>query len=256
MKICPACNEPNDDSKAFCSACGKALGESGFAPPPTDAGPPQGFAPPPPQGFAPPPQAPPPPQGYAPPPQGYAPPPQGYAPPPPQGYAPPPPQGYAPPPPQGYAPPPPQGYVPPPQGYAPPPQGYGSSPGNGYIGVRRSGIVVILLSIITCGIYMYWWYYQCMEDINRASGELRIKSVGLLLGCIFCPPVVYYMLYTIDKNLSRLAQENGTYYKENFTFWLLMTFLCGIGTLIADFQICTGFNEIWDRREGVQPQSY
>ena len=103
---------------------------------------------------------------------------------------------------------------------------------------------------------MYWWYYQVMEDINRASGELRIKSVGLLLGSIFCPFVVYYMLYTIDKNLSRLAHENGTYYKENFLFWLLMTLLCGVGTLIADFQICNGFNEIWDRREGVRPVQY
>ena len=231
MKYCPNCNQQNDDAAAFCFSCATALGQPGGAPPP------QGYAPPP--------------QGYAPPPQDYAPPPQGYAPPP-QGYAPPP-QGYAPPP-QGYAQPP-QVYAPPPQGYAPPPQ-YGAMPNNGYIGVRRSGIVVILLSIVTCGIYMYWWYYQCMEDINRASGEQRINSLGLLLGSIFCFPVAIYMMYTIDKNLSRLAQENGAYYKENFIFWILMTIVCGIGSLIAIFQICNGYNEIWNKREGVYPQSY
>ena len=170
-------------------------------------------------------------------------------------------QGYAPPPPQGYAPPP-QGYAQPPQPYPPPQQqGYAPPPpqgqyNNGYTGVRRSGISVILLSIITCGIYMYWWYYQTMEDINKASGEQRINSSGLLIFSIFCPPVAYYMMYTIDKNLSRLSQENGTFYKENFMFWLLMTILCGIGSLIAIFQICTAFNEIWDRRDGAQQFRY
>lgn len=103
---------------------------------------------------------------------------------------------------------------------------------------------------------MYWWWYQCMEDINKASGEERIKSMGLLIGSIFCPPIIYYMLYTVDKNLSRLSSENGTYYKENFLFWLLMTIVCGIGSLIAIFQISKAFTEIWDMREGVQPQSY
>jgi hypothetical protein len=103
---------------------------------------------------------------------------------------------------------------------------------------------------------MYWWYYRNMEDINAASGERRINSGGMLVACIFCPPIVYYMIYTIDKNLARLSAENGTHYKENFVMWLLMTLLCGIGTLIALFQICNGFNEIWDKREGVRPQAY
>ena len=103
---------------------------------------------------------------------------------------------------------------------------------------------------------MYWWYYQCMEDINKASGEQRINSMGILLGSIFCPPVSYYMLYTLDKNLARLSQEHGAFYKENFVMWLVLTLLCGFGSLMAIFNICNGLNEIWDKREGVQPLRY
>jgi hypothetical protein len=134
--------------------------------------------------------------------------------------------------------------------------GQGDTAHNGYIGRRRQGIVVLLLSIATIGIYGYWWHYQCMEDINRASGEKRINSMGLLLCSIFCPPVALIVLYNLDKGLARLSQENGSHYKENFVMWILMILLCGIGGIIAIFQICGGFNEIWDKREGVQPIKY
>ena len=127
---------------------------------------------------------------------------------------------------------------------------------NGYIGKRRSGFVVILLSILTCSIYTFYWLYTVMEDINKASGEKRINSKGLLIGSFFCFPVLWIVYYKIDKGLSRLAQESGTFYRENFVMWLLLSFICGIGLIISDFQICGGLNEIWDKREGVTPQRY
>ena len=120
--------------------------------------------------------------------------------------------------------------------------------GRNYVGVNRNGLLVIVYSILTCGIYMYYWYYTVMEDINRASGEVRINSALLLVGSIFCFPVIWVMLYQIDKNLARLAREEGTSYNENFILWLLLTFICGIGTLIAIFQITNGYNELWDKR--------
>ena len=118
-----------------------------------------------------------------------------------------------------------------------------------YIGVQRNGLVVLLLSIITCGIYAYYWYYQIMEDINRASGEQRINSVGLLIGSILCFPIVWVVLYKVDRELARLSGEEGTYYKENFIMWLLLTILCGIGSIVAMFQICGAYNQIWNKRQ-------
>ena len=123
-----------------------------------------------------------------------------------------------------------------------------------YIGVRRDGIVVLLLSIVTCGVYAYYWYYQAMEDINRATGEQRINSVGLLIGSILCFPIIFVVLYQIDRELARLSAIEGTYYKENFVMWLLLSiFVFGIGNWVAMFQICGAYNQIWDRRSGVAP---
>jgi magnesium-transporting ATPase (P-type) len=120
--------------------------------------------------------------------------------------------------------------------------------GNSYVGKRRSGIMVLLLSIITCGIYSFYWYYVVMEDINNASGEQRINSTTLLILSILCFPLAWVLLYKVDNNLARLARENGTFYKGNFILWLLLTFVFGVGTIVAMFQICGGLNEIWDKR--------
>ncbi|MCL2840387.1 MAG: DUF4234 domain-containing protein [Defluviitaleaceae bacterium] len=117
-----------------------------------------------------------------------------------------------------------------------------------YIGVQRNGVVVILLSIVTCGIYGIYFLYTVMEDINKASGEQRINSVAMLIGGILCFPIMWVTLYQVDKNLARLSRENGTHYKENFILWLLLSFVGGIGSIIAYIQICEGFNQIWMKR--------
>ena len=119
---------------------------------------------------------------------------------------------------------------------------------NGYIGKSRSGLVTLLLGVVTCGIYSLYWYYQVMEDINRASGEMRINSVGWLIGSIVCFPLFWVVLYKVDRELARLSAEEGVYYKENFILWLLLSILMGIGPIVAVFQICGGYNQIWDRR--------
>ena len=127
----------------------------------------------------------------------------------------------------------------------------GGKVANSYIGVRRSGIVVLLLSIVTCGIYMYYWYYQSMEDINRASGEERINSVLWLVLGIFLPIALFVALYIIDQNLKRLSDENGVSYKEKFIIWLLLSFI-GVGVIVAMFNVCRAYNNIWDKRQGLK----
>lgn len=122
-----------------------------------------------------------------------------------------------------------------------------------YIGKTRNPIVVILLSIVTCGIYMFYWYYTVMEDLNKASGEEKINSVLFLILGILCFPVMWYVLYKIDKGLAELSAREGIPYKENFILWLVLSLLAGVGTIIASYQITVAFNDIWARRGGGAP---
>ena len=125
-----------------------------------------------------------------------------------------------------------------------------------YIGVRRSGVMVIVFTLITCGIYWFYWLYQAMEDINRMTGEQRINSTGLLIGSILCFPIAFLVLYKLDQELARLAPAEGTHYKENFTMWLLLVLLMGLGTYVAMYQITEAFGQIWDRRSGIAPPPF
>lgn len=125
------------------------------------------------------------------------------------------------------------------------------TPPTSYIGKRRESIMTIVFTIITCGIYMYYWLYVTMEDINRASGEQKMNSTALLIGMICCAPVMWYVLYQIDKGIVSLSAESGTSYRENFILWLLLSLVAGVGMFVAMFQVSGALNEIWDRRAGV-----
>lgn len=117
-----------------------------------------------------------------------------------------------------------------------------------YIGIRRDPLTVVLLSIITCGIYAYYWLYVTMEDINNISERPVIDNPVLyLLLSIFCFPFMWIVWYRIDKELAMLAREEDIYYKENFVLWIIFTFF-GVGIYVAEAQIQGAINQIYERR--------
>jgi phosphotransferase system glucose/maltose/N-acetylglucosamine-specific IIC component len=117
-----------------------------------------------------------------------------------------------------------------------------------YIGKKRDPIVVILLSIVTCGIYGIYWYYTAMVDLNGILGEERLNPVTFIILCIICAPILYYVLYKIDSGLVQVAERERIYYKENFILWLILALLLGAGVFVAIFQITGAYNKIWDNR--------
>ena len=46
---------------------------------------------------------------------------------------------------------------------------------------QRSIAVAIVLSIVTCGIYMLYWLYCVANDLNIASGEENDASGGMVV---------------------------------------------------------------------------
>ena len=117
-----------------------------------------------------------------------------------------------------------------------------------YIGKTRSAVAVILLTIITCGIYGLYWLYVAMEDMNKVMNRDYLSSGLFLILSIVCPPFIYYVLYKADQGLVEVCEQEGVRYKENFILWLLLTLLLGIGVLVAMVQITDAFNNLWEKR--------
>jgi hypothetical protein len=75
----------------------------------------------------------------------------------------------------------------------PPPPPAAQAGGTGAIGELRKPLTVVLLSIVTCGIYLLWWYYRSFEDLKQNTGEGVGGLLGLLLA-IFCSIVNWFLL--------------------------------------------------------------
>lgn len=117
-----------------------------------------------------------------------------------------------------------------------------------YIGKTRLPILVIVFSIITCGIYSLYWYYTIMNDTNKILQKKYLHSSLQVLLLILCPPIIWYVLYKVDKGLVEAYQQTGAKYTENFILWLLLSMLLGVGIFVAMVQITSAFNVLWQER--------
>lgn len=87
---------------------------------------------------------------------------------------------------------------------------------------ERSPIVVILLSVVTCGLYALYWIYKMSQEIQMVEKERESTSPGLeLLLCIVtCGLYTYYWYYKYAKKIYviqddldiRPAEDNGILY--------------------------------------------
>ncbi len=122
--------------------------------------------------------------------------------------------------------------------------GYGPNGGGQFSSPKktdRSLVVLILLNLVTCGIYNYIFIYDLSNDMNdicQGDGE---KTGGLLafilLGFLTCGIYQLVWYYKICNRMAANAPRYGVYIKENgstFLLWYLLgSLLCYVGSYIA-----------------------
>jgi hypothetical protein len=140
----------------------------------------------------------------------------------------------------------------------------GSNPNSGqgyYNGEKlkddRGLISYILLNLITCGIYGYYFLYKMAHDVNIACEGDGQSTAGLVqfivLSFITCGIYSWYWYYKLGNRLAANAPKYGMNFQENGTtvlLWLLFgLLLCGIGPFIAMYiliknsnMICNAYN--------------
>ena len=121
----------------------------------------------------------------------------------------------------------------------------------------RGLLSYILLSIITCGIYSYYFIYKMAHDVNIAcegDGEQTSGLVAfILLSIITCGIYSWVWYYKLGNRLAANAPRYGMSFQENGTTVLLWfvfgALLCGIGPFIAmniliknSNRICNAYN--------------
>lgn len=75
---------------------------------------------------------------------------------------------------------------------------------------KRSILSMVVLSIITCGIYYLIAFVQVFSDINYALNEKDTSLTDLLLNIVTCGLWGIYCFYQYSKKLARLGAEDNT----------------------------------------------
>ena len=116
---------------------------------------------------------------------------------------------------------------------------------------QRNFVTFLLLNIITCGIYGWYYIYTMTRDINTMVGDdgrNTDPTTALLLSIFTCGIYTLYWYYTQGNRMKALpdynnipCQENGT----SYLVWILVgALICGIGSYIGIYLFIKNFNNI------------
>ncbi len=127
-----------------------------------------------------------------------------------------------------------------------------SRPGVTPLKTDRGLLGYIVLSILTCGIYSYYFIYSVARDVNTACAGDGKSTGGLLqfilLSILTCGIYSWWWQYSLGNRLAANAPRYGLSFTENGTtilLWLLFgSFLCFIGPFIAMNIIIKNTNSI------------
>jgi hypothetical protein len=109
----------------------------------------------------------------------------------------------------------------------------------------RTPIVVILLWLVTLGIYGLFWQYRVFEDLKLRTGQGIGGVIGLLLG--LCISIVNVFLLPAEIG-NMYAQEGLEKPVTGLTgFWVLIPL---IGYFIWIFKVQDAMNARWEATGG------
>ncbi len=114
----------------------------------------------------------------------------------------------------------------------------------------RNFLTIVLLSIVTCGIYELYYLYEIARDTNQMCQGDGEETAGLgmyiLLSIVTCGIYAYYWFYKLGDRLHKNAPRYNLNFSETgstILLYLLINLLSGgIGTIIATYFINRNIN--------------
>jgi hypothetical protein len=90
---------------------------------------------------------------------------------------------------------------------------------------KNDPIVVLLLGIVTCGLYLIYWNMKTAEVLN-AVNEREVISSPVAIFAGLCFPVNMYYYHLVGKEgLPKVYERNGERPKDDSVLLLILGFL-------------------------------
>lgn len=122
--------------------------------------------------------------------------------------------------------------------------------------IRTKSIpTIIILSLITCGIYYYVWIYQTSEEINNSLGDQEGGGLEVLFCLITCGIYTVYWHYKYSQKLLRLSGNMNVTISDNTTLYVILMianyFTGGVATFVSQGIFQSQINQMTTTRPGT-----
>ena len=90
---------------------------------------------------------------------------------------------------------------------------------------KNEPMVVLLLGIVTCGLYLIYWNIKAAQVLNAVAGkEVISQPIAIFAGC--CMPVNLYFYYLAGKEcLPKVYEKTGEAGKDQTTLLVILGFI-------------------------------
>ncbi len=122
---------------------------------------------------------------------------------------------------------------------------------------NRSVVTVVLLTIVTCGIYGLYWYWQTMKELYNAGG----KSIGNLTPGIQFLLLFFYVggiffAINADDNINEIKMRMGIQPTENKIVYVICELFIPIVTIALVQGEMNNLNNMMQGGVSQQPPMY
>lgn len=99
---------------------------------------------------------------------------------------------------------------------------------------NRNIALVIIFSIISCGIYSLYWTYVTMDALDKEGQASNMPVIAQFLLCFF---YIGYLLFGMNanSNINAIKQSRGIATTDNNVLWMVLGFFIPI-VLVAIVQ--------------------
>ncbi len=86
---------------------------------------------------------------------------------------------------------------------------------------KRSVAAVIILTIVTCGIYGLYWYWKAMHELDEAGKSSNMSpTVQFLLLFVYVGGIVFAI--NADANINAVRTNKGLQTTDNKILWIIL----------------------------------
>lgn len=111
---------------------------------------------------------------------------------------------------------------------------------------KRSPVSVLLLSLVTCGIYSFYLIYKISDEVREFRGDSSINpTMELLLSIITCGVYGIYWYYKYGKLAFDMQNRVGVNSPSDLSIVLMLLPIFGLA-VVSLLLLQAELNRVWD----------